>query len=87
MQYVYRTVGLIRGKHAYGIMADDLKKDDAIHSYQWTAMLNGGVWQANYQGLSANELVLGFGKDDGKIPTLPDYCNLNQEIHYYWFMR
>lgn len=66
MEYVYRTTGLVRGKHAYGIVVDDLKKDNESHHYQWTAMLNGGVWQAEYKGLANNQIVLAYGKYDEK---------------------
>jgi hypothetical protein len=66
MEYVYRSVGLIRGKHSYGVVIDDLKKDEQPHFYQWTAMLNGGVWQAEYKGLASNQIVLAYGKYDEK---------------------
>jgi len=66
MEYVYRSVGLVRGKHAYGVVVDDLKKDGQPHLYQWTAMLNGGVWQAEYKGLAGNQIVLAYGKYDDK---------------------
>lgn len=66
MAYVYRSVGLIRGKHSYGVVLDDLKKDEQPHLYQWTAMLNGGVWQAEYKGLASNQIVLAYGKYDEK---------------------
>ena len=59
VQYVYRTVGLIRGVHPYGIVVDDLKKDESAHLYQWVAMLNGGVWKVNIPGLPHTQMVLG----------------------------
>lgn len=59
MEYVYRTAGLVRGKHDYGIVVDDLKKDGKAHLYQFTAMLNGGVWKADVAGLSASQIVIG----------------------------
>ena len=71
MQYVFRSVGLVRGKHAYGIMVDDLKKDETTHLYQWTAMLNGGVWQSDIIGRNKHELILAMGKYDAKKIT-PD---------------
>jgi len=58
MKYVYRTTGLVRGKHCYGLIIDDLQKDSLQHHYQWTAMLNGGVWQANVSNLQPNQIVL-----------------------------
>ena len=66
MQYVYRTVGLVRGEHPYGIVADDLKKDDQSRLYQWTAMLNGGVWQADVAGLAKGQAALAMRDYDPK---------------------
>jgi hypothetical protein len=60
MQYVFRTVGLVRGPHPYSFIADDLKKDDSTHLYQWAGMLNGGVIKASQDGLPANELALAY---------------------------
>jgi hypothetical protein len=58
MKYVYRSVGLVRGKHPYGIVMDNLKKDSLEHLYEWTAMLNGGVWKAQYDQLPKGQLIL-----------------------------
>ena len=58
MQYVLRSTALVRGKHPYGIVIDDVKKDDATRLYQWAAMLNGGVWKAKVEGLAANQIAL-----------------------------
>ena len=66
MRYVFRTVGLVRGKHPYGLVVDDLKKDEQPHLYQWTAMLNGGVWQAEVAGLPANQVVLACRSPEAK---------------------
>lgn len=74
MQYVYRTVGIVRGQHAYGIVIDDLKKDDSTHFYQWTAMLNGGIGKVNISDLPSSQLVLGKiegWKRDGNITEAP----------------
>jgi hypothetical protein len=71
MRYVFRTTGLVRGPHPYGFVLDDLKKDDQPHLYQWTAMLNGGVWRAEYPGLPANQMVLALREPDPKAKLLP----------------
>ena len=60
MQYVYRTVGLVRGTHPYGYVVDDVKKDSNSHLYSWIGMLNGGVWKADVSGLPSNMTALAF---------------------------
>jgi hypothetical protein len=67
MRRVFRTVGLVRGAKPYGFVVDDLKKDDATHLYQWTAMLNGGVWQADVPNLTPNQVAIAYRAGD---PTL-----------------
>ncbi len=64
MQYVRRNVELVRGPHPYGVVTDDLKKDDGSHLYSWAVMLNGGVWKANVPGLPANTVALGYRAGD-----------------------
>jgi hypothetical protein len=34
MKYAYRTAGLIRGKHTYALVVDDIKKDENEHLYE-----------------------------------------------------
>jgi hypothetical protein len=60
MQYVFRTVGLVRGQKPYAVVVDGLRKDEQPRLYQWTAMLNGGVWQADVKDLPPGQLVLGY---------------------------
>jgi hypothetical protein len=69
MHAVFRTGALVRGDHPYGLVVDDLVKDDDAHLYQWAGMLNGGVWQANVGGLDANEVALAT---TGVDPALTD---------------
>ena len=66
MRYVFRTTGLLRGPHPYGIVIDDLDKDGQSHLYQWAAMLNGGVWKAELSGLESNQTALAFRALDPK---------------------
>jgi hypothetical protein len=35
VEYAFRTVGLVRGKHPYAMIVDDVKKDNARHRYAW----------------------------------------------------
>jgi hypothetical protein len=64
MKYVFRSTGLVRGDHPYGLVLDDLKKDDTSHLYQWVTMLNGGVWKANLAGLAHNQIALAWHPGD-----------------------
>ena len=66
MLRVYRTAGLVRGDHPYGFVVDDVKKDEAAHLYQWAAMLNGGVWQADVPNLAPGQIALAFRAPDPK---------------------
>ena len=58
MQYVYRSVGLVRGRHPFGIVVDDLKKDDKERLYQWTAMLGERIWWADLPEMQENQIAL-----------------------------
>jgi hypothetical protein len=78
MQYVFRSTALVRGKHPYGIVIDDVKKDDTPRLYQWAGMLNGGVWKAEVAGLAANQLALAsngvdpdLSSNETKPPLVP----------------
>ena len=78
VEYAYRSTGLIRGKHSYGLIVDDLKKDKNEHLYQWTGMLGKGVYQAQFENVPNGCAVLGFNekfinmkKDDTFEPIVP----------------
>ena len=58
VEYAYRTTALVRGKHPYGIVADDLNKDGTAHLYQWTAMLPEAMMAVSVPGTGTSDLVL-----------------------------
>jgi hypothetical protein len=58
VEYAYRTTGLVRGKHPYGIVVDDLKKDSATHLYQWAAMLSEPMVAVSLPSTGPDDLVL-----------------------------
>ncbi len=72
MEYVFRSVGLVRGPHPYGFVVDDAKKDDTAHDYSWVGMVTGGVWKATVPGVPANALVLGHDDSEPAGPTIAD---------------
>lgn len=39
MRQVYRTIGLVRGEKPYVLVIDDVRKDDATHTYKWFASI------------------------------------------------
>ena len=39
MRQVYRTIGLVRGVKPYALCVDDVRKDDATHTYKWYASI------------------------------------------------
>lgn len=39
MRQVFRTIGLVRGPQPYALVIDDVRKDDATHSYRWVASI------------------------------------------------
>ena len=67
VKYAFRTAGLVRGNHSYGVVVDDVKKDDQTRLYQWTAMLAPGVWQADVAGLPKGQIALGYRLADPKL--------------------
>ena len=71
VQYVYRSTGLVKGSHPYAIVADDAKKDEQPHLYQWAAMLAKGVWKANYTNLPAHSTVLAYDETLAKTWAKP----------------
>jgi hypothetical protein len=56
---------MVRGKHPYALVLDDLSKAENKNClYQWAAMLNGGVQQADVPGLAPGQLVLAYRAGD-----------------------
>jgi len=43
VRYAFRTAGLVRGKHPYALIADDIRKDDAEHLYEWLMQVPNDV--------------------------------------------
>ncbi|MDP4226855.1 MAG: hypothetical protein Q8910_10800, partial [Bacteroidota bacterium] len=52
VQYAFRTAGLIKGKHPYILIIDDLKKDDAERLYEWAMPM-----QLDVEVVSIKQLV------------------------------
>ncbi len=64
MQRVLRRVALVRNPRPVAFVVDDVKKDDAVRHYQWTAMLGGGVVRAELPGLPDRAIALAHAGSD-----------------------
>jgi len=56
VEKAYRTIGLIKGKHPYVLIADDIKKDESEHLYQWRMHL---PMQVEAYEINKNDVLLG----------------------------
>ena len=45
--YAWRSAGIVRGKHPYALVADDINKDDKEHLYEWLMQMPNGMRLAN----------------------------------------
>jgi hypothetical protein len=52
----YRTAGLVRGKHTYALIIDDIQKDDEERLYEWTMMT---CMDLDVVRMSKNDIILG----------------------------
>ncbi len=72
VQRAFRTAGLIRGKHPYVLIVDDIQKDASPHVYQWGMTLEDDLVQVpavhdSENGSYRNDVVLGEKqKGEGK---------------------
>jgi hypothetical protein len=66
----FRTAGIVRGNHPYALVVDDIRKDDAVHHYDWTLQLEPDIQIASIGKKSEGEMdVLLTGSDpDQKNP-------------------
>jgi len=63
VQRAFRTAALVKGKHSYALIVDDIQKDDKKHTYQWVG--NSEVGTAEVVSRSGNDLILRKkGKED-----------------------
>lgn len=61
VEYAYRTVGLVKGSHPYLVLADDLKKDESSHRYDWLMQLplDVSLLKSGIAGSGPGEIILG----------------------------
>jgi hypothetical protein len=70
VEYAYRTAGVIKGKHNYVLIVDDIKKDDKEHLYEWMMPMPMDVELVSIKQMASVEmqsspLDLGFNKISG----------------------
>ena len=70
VEYAFRTAGLVKGKHSYALIIDDLKKDNLERLYEWNLPMPMDVELVTIKQLAEVEmqtshLALGFNKISG----------------------
>jgi len=63
----FRTVLLERGKHPYVLVADDIRKDDSEHLYEWRMNMPPDVAAVSIRG---RDILLGDGTTHREKPNL-----------------
>jgi len=56
VRYAFRSTGLIRGRHPYAVVVDDIRKDDESRLYEWQMI--GGFHTVTLPELGSEDLVL-----------------------------
>jgi len=64
--YAYRTAAFARGKHPYGLVIDDIKKDDTAREYVWNAPLPEDIYTAESYKLHGDTAILTDPGDETK---------------------
>jgi hypothetical protein len=66
VQRAFRTAGLVKGKHPYVLVVDDIQKDDEVHLYEWNLMLDmdtitlGITEKYGVEGFHSHPLKFGY---------------------------
>jgi len=47
VRHAFRSAGIVRGKHPWALIVDDIAKDNAVHLYQWLMQVPAGTRIAN----------------------------------------
>ena len=58
VKYAFRTCGLVRGKHPYVLVVDDVRKDDAEHLYAWQMQIQDDLTVEKTLSPGAMDLTL-----------------------------
>ena len=72
VQRAFRTAGIIRGKHPYGIVVDDIKKDDTEHHYDWILTVEYDVQIVKINKINDHEMdIILTGSDPSQKNSWP----------------
>jgi hypothetical protein len=56
VQKAFRSAGLVRGRHPYALVVDDIRKNDANHCYEWNMMVDSDIQLIS---IKTDEIILG----------------------------
>jgi len=61
----FRTAGMIKGKHPYVLILDDIQKDEKEHYYEWNMMLNMDIVPIN---IEVHDAAISIGPRSEPVP-------------------
>jgi hypothetical protein len=64
--YAYRTAALVRGKHPFVLIIDDIKKDDKSREYNWSMTIPRDIFEAKSYELTDRQAILTDPADSTK---------------------
>jgi hypothetical protein len=62
-EYAYRSSLFARGKYAYSIIADDIKKDNQSRNYNWSFTVPRDIHESQSWKIDKNQIILSDPKD------------------------
>ncbi len=65
-EYAYRSAAFARGNRPYGLIIDDIKKDDVTREYVWNAPLPKDIYTAKSYELHGDTAILTDPEDETK---------------------
>jgi hypothetical protein len=88
VQKAFRTAGIVRGARPYAVVVDDIRKDNAVHRYDWTLQLEHDIQIASITKKSDTEMdiiLTGTDPDQKGLPgrnatALPSQMEAGQPI-------
>ncbi|WP_146399907.1 hypothetical protein [Planctomycetes bacterium CA13] len=87
VQRAFRTAGIVRGKHPYALVIDDIQKDDQVHNFKWLMQLSDDLEIIGRYQFSEDSpitaMVLGAPDDDRQLWVCILQSDRDDTLHRY----